>query len=57
MDRNDRLKQLFAMLELNLKRELTHEERRLLALSDYCFDEEERGPADPPRARGNQAAS
>ena len=40
-DRTDRLKLLFTMFELNLKRELTREERRLLALADaFCGDEE-----------------
>ncbi len=36
-----RLRLLYAMFELNLKRELTPEERRLLALSEpFCHAEE-----------------
>ena len=41
MDRSVRLKLLYAMFELNLKRELTPEERRLLALSaPFCNPDE-----------------
>jgi hypothetical protein len=40
-DRSDRLKLLFAMFELNLKRELTREERHLLTLADaYSGDDD-----------------
>ena len=36
-DRTDRLQLLYALFERELKRELTPEERRLLALSDsFC---------------------
>ena len=44
-DRSARLQLLYAMFERNLKRELTPEERRLLALSDaYCGDDQQAEP-------------
>jgi hypothetical protein len=45
-DRTDRLKLLFAMFELNLKRELTREERHMLSLSDLYL-------GDPDPAAGD----
>ncbi len=45
-DRPERLQQLFALFEQNLKRELTGEERRLLALASlYLEDGDAAGPA------------
>ncbi len=41
MDRSERVQLLYAMFELNLKRELTREEKRLLALSAPFCDEDE----------------
>lgn len=53
-DRSDRLRLLFAMFELNLKRALTPEERRLLALSDpFCRDEEESDDQGLAKASGS----
>ncbi len=45
MDRADRLKDLFRMFELCLKRELTQEERRLLALTQAFFEDDDPGLA------------
>ncbi len=41
MDRSERVQLLYAMFEQNLKRELTREEKRLLALSAPFCDEDE----------------
>ncbi len=45
MDRADRQKELFAMFERYLKRELTREERRLLALSEALLEDDDSGLA------------
>ncbi len=47
------LKLLFSMFELNLKRELTAEERRLLALSAPFCNPEEAEPDDGLAAASN----
>jgi hypothetical protein len=49
-DRSARLKLLYAMFELNLKRELTPEERRLLALSEPFCGEDRGADEDDNRA-------
>lgn len=46
MDRSERLKLLYAMFELNLKRELTSEERRLLSLADAYTGGDDAEPGD-----------
>ncbi len=45
MDRAERLKDLVKMFELYLKRELTGEERRLLALSEALLEDDDPGLA------------
>ncbi len=55
-DRSERLKLLFAMFEQNLKRELTPEERRLLALSDQFCQGGPDSDAGDPLAHGKFAS-